>query len=61
MLSRWRRRAHHPHRRVLGVRALWMNMRNGGTTCLLAWRPRRLAPGVTRLSASKLATPSAKF
>eukprot|EP00965_Chrysotila_dentata_P018870 628768-Pleurochrysis_carterae.AAC.1 len=41
MLSRWRRRAHHPHRRVFGGR-----MRNGRRTCRLAWRPWRLAPGV---------------
>eukprot|EP00965_Chrysotila_dentata_P030068 1001199-Pleurochrysis_carterae.AAC.1 len=55
MLSRWRRWAHHPHRRGLGGRVPWMNMRNGRRTCRLAWRPWRLAPGATRLSA-QLAT-----
>eukprot|EP00965_Chrysotila_dentata_P248240 6208229-Pleurochrysis_carterae.AAC.1 len=48
MLSRWRRRAHHPHRRMFVGRALWMNMRNGGRTCQLAWRPWRLAPDVSK-------------
>eukprot|EP00965_Chrysotila_dentata_P088247 2913962-Pleurochrysis_carterae.AAC.1 len=51
MLSHWGRRVHHPHFRVLGGRAPWMNMRNGGRTCRLAWRLLRLAPGVTRLDA----------
>eukprot|EP00965_Chrysotila_dentata_P010654 346651-Pleurochrysis_carterae.AAC.1 len=36
MLSRWKRRAHHPHRSKLGGRALWMNIRNGEKTCQLA-------------------------
>eukprot|EP00965_Chrysotila_dentata_P186856 6169316-Pleurochrysis_carterae.AAC.1 len=48
MLSRWRRRTLHPHRRMLGGRKLWLNVRNRGRTYRLAWMPWRLAPGVTR-------------
>eukprot|EP00965_Chrysotila_dentata_P086573 2858520-Pleurochrysis_carterae.AAC.2 len=50
MLNRWRRLAHHLHRRALGGRALWLNIRNSGRTCRLPWRPWRLAPSLARLS-----------
>eukprot|EP00965_Chrysotila_dentata_P170853 5639409-Pleurochrysis_carterae.AAC.1 len=47
MMSRWRRRTHHPHRRMLGGRKLRLIVRNRGRNYRLDWVPGRLALRVT--------------
>eukprot|EP00965_Chrysotila_dentata_P253197 6211118-Pleurochrysis_carterae.AAC.1 len=43
--------AYHPHRRMLGGRALWLKVKKGGRTYRLSRTPWKLAPSLTRLHA----------